>query len=584
MDISQKKGRILQTRLLAFRSGRLRTGLEILCCAASGALYSTVFAGVDWNFLAWIGLITLYWMIRRGSSSRAFCLSLVWGYFESLFAFMWLREIVFFIPFILAFVLGCFPALWGMMVPFVLRNFLIPPEIRLKGSGAPAGRQSRSPFKELLCCVALAAWWCGTEWIRSWIFTGLPWNLAGSSQWRLLPLIQICEYTGVYGISFLIVLVNLALAFALERIRQNGIRHFYPLLFSLALVSACITFGIRRMAGYSGTSGRMGENLKTARIGVIQPHLSQRRTGGREKTLEAIKVCAGLSDRLLDRGNPDLIVWPETAVPVPVNSVDPLAQYYREEIARLGRKGNRPLLLGAITLKNDLSEPGGIAVYNSAVLVRPVLDVADTYSKVHIVPFGEYVPFGRQFPVLNRMVGMGRNLTSGPEFRPLEILPGLRAGISICYEDIFPYISRIHARKGANSLLVVTNDAWYPTSNEPIQHFVNSLFRAVETRLPMIRIGNSNYSVVIAPTGEVTETLFRTPDGKPDPGIRKRGCGVMTFSYQDFPKQTFYTRHGNLFIGICFVVFAVVLMLSLQNWRIFHQAFEDVFRKEEVQK
>jgi len=148
----------------------------------------------------------------------------------------------------------------------------------------------------------------------------------------------------------------------------------------------------------------------------------------------------------------------------------------------------------------------------------------------------------------------------------------------VSHEDIFPYISRIHARKGANALLVVTNDAWYPASNEPVQHFANSLFRAVETRLPMIRIGNSNYSVVVDPSGRMRQTVFRTQDGRPDPGIRKRGCAVAALACSHSPEQTFYTRYGNVFIGLCGVFFAVVLMLSLQNWRTFHQAFEDAWK------
>ena len=580
MDISQKNGQTGQDRLLAFRSGRLRPVLEFLVCAASGALYATVFAGVEWYFLAWIGLIPLFWLIRRGSSRRAFWLSLTWGYFENLFAFMWLREIVFFIPFVFGFVLGAFTALWGMAVPFLIRNFMIPPEVRLKGSEAVAAWKPRGPFKALFCCIALAAWWCMLEWLRSWIFTGLPWNLAGSSQWRVLPLIQICEYTGIYGVSFLVVMVNLTLAFGLSRIREKGVRHFYPLMFALALVCASFTFGLKRVRQYSPGSAYAG-NVRSVRFGVVQPHLSQRRSAGRQQTLEAVNVCASLTGRLFAENKPELVVWPETAVPVPINSADPLAQFFRDEVARLGLRGNLPMLLGTIMYKSDSREPGGIAVCNSALLIRPPMRVADSYSKVHIVPFGEYVPFGREFPVLNRIVGMGRNLTPGPGFRPLKILPGVHAGISICYEDIFPYISRAHARAGANILLVVTNDAWYPASNEPVQHFANSLFRAVETRLPMIRAGNSNFSVVIEPTGQVSDSLFRTSDGKLDPGVQKRGSGVLTLRHVQSPPQTFYTRYGNLFIGLCSAVFVLVLSAALMNWRTYHQAFRDAFGRKE---
>ena len=378
MDISQKNGIFPPDRLRAFGSGRLRIVAEILICAASGALYATVFAGVAWYFLAWIGMLPLYFLIRRGSSRKAFLLAFVWGFFENLFAFMWLREIVVFIPLFAGLVLGIFVGLWGMLVPFMNRNYLTPPEIRLKGSSVSASWISDAPFRELACALALASWWCVLEWLRSWIFTGLPWNLAGSSQWRILPLIQICEYTGIYGVSFLIVLVNLAIAFGLERCTRKGVRHYYPLLFALALVCACMTFGLKRIRQYSQLKAT---STVTYKIGVVQPHLSQRRTGGREKTLEAVKVCAALSDRLLASDpKPDLIVWPETAVPVALNAADPLAQYYREEIIRLGNKGNLPMLLGAITLKSDPAEEGGVAVLNSAVLIKPGLEIAGTYG------------------------------------------------------------------------------------------------------------------------------------------------------------------------------------------------------------
>ena len=111
MDISSKNGQIAGGRLLAFRSGRLRPVLEILISAASGALYAAVFAGVEWYILAWFGMLPLYWLIRRGSGRRAFLLAFVWGFFENLFAFMWLREIEVFIPLFAGLVLGSFTGL-----------------------------------------------------------------------------------------------------------------------------------------------------------------------------------------------------------------------------------------------------------------------------------------------------------------------------------------------------------------------------------------------------------------------------------------------------------------------------------------
>lgn len=580
MNIFWKKGKISPERLLAFRCGRPGMFLPFLICAGSGALYATVFAGTDWYGLAWFGMMPLYWLIRTGSSRRAFWLSLTWGCFESLFAFMWLREIMFFIPFVFCFVLGMFPAVWGAAVPFLYRNFMIPPEIRLKGGAAAAQYECRNPFKAIAFFLVLAAWWCVTEWVRSWIFTGLPWNLIGSSQWRCLPMIQICEYTGIYGISFLVVLVNVTLADYLRQLPHGGFRRCYPLLFVLALVYLNVMSGMKAI--------RRVERLpleNRARIGVVQPHLSQRRSGGTEKVTEAIEVCAELTEQLLRNhpgdARPELLVWPETAVPVAYNADYPLSDLYRRTVAQLGLKSGLPMLVGSLFLKMSQTRPGEVDVYNSALLVRPGGLVADSHSKVHIVPFGEYVPYGDRFPILNRIVGMGRNLTRGPEFRPVEILPGLRAGISICYEDIFAYISRAYAIRDANALLVVTNDAWYPSSNEPVQHFANSLFRAVETRLPMIRIGNADYSAVIEPTGKVSGALFQTPAGHPDPGRTERASGILALTYQDDPQPTFYTRYGNLFIGFCGSYALLILAFALLNWRLYHQFMADVFKRPE---
>ncbi|OQA81598.1 MAG: Apolipoprotein N-acyltransferase [Lentisphaerae bacterium ADurb.Bin242] len=579
-DSLQSKDR--EARILAFASGRMRIVLEILAAALSGALYAAIFAGTGWHWYAWFGMVPLYCLIAGRNAKKAFWYSYVWGYFWSLFSFLWLREIFFPIPFVFAFLLGLFPALWGVTVPFLFRNFLIPPEVRLKGAGALASWRSGNPFKEIAFCMALAGLWCVTEWLRSWIFTGLPWNLVGSSQWKFNALIQICEYTGVYGVSFLAGMVNFSLGVFLQQLFSGTDKNrrpvrIYSLIFSFALIQLVI-FGC--MKNVIGIIVRTPEN-STLRVGVVQPNLSQRRSGGVERTREAIDVCVSLSEKLMEnygKGKatdpPALLVWPESSVPVPYNADAPLSERYRNEVKRLNETYRIPLLIGSLYLDWNQKNPEQVDVYNSALFIRSGGDVEDLYSKVHIVPFGEYVPYGETFPWLNRLVGMGRNLSRGKQFRPLEIAPGVRAGIAICYEDVFAYISRAHALNGANLLLVVTNDAWYPTSDEPIQHFANSVFRTVETRLPMLRCGNSNYSVVIDSTGRVSDSIR-----KGEPGWTGRQSGTLYVHYNPNPKPTFYTLYGDVFIGFCSAFALLIFAAAVMNWKIYKSAFLDAFEK-----
>ena len=141
-----------------------------------------------------------------------------------------------------------------------------------------------------------------------------------------------------------------------------------------------------------------------------------------------------------------------------------------------------------------------------------------------------------------------------------------KAGVSICYEDVYAYVSRNHAKNGANVLLVITNDAWYPTSSEPAQHFANSIFRTVETRLPMIRCGNLDYSAVILPNGRIAAAPAEK-DGRPDPAWRGRVSATLSVPVPRSPEPTFYTLYGDVFIGFCAVLFLLTLAGAALGWK-----------------
>ena len=574
----------------AFAATRTGIVLEYLFLAAAGAFSATIFPGINWSVLAWFLLIPLFLCVTTVSAAGAFLRGLVWGYFWSLCSFFWLREIALPIPFVLSVVLAVFPALWAMLVAFLWRNLAYGVRDRLKGSECLAETiPFRNPGSAILFVLASASIWCVTEWLRGWIMTGLPWNYLGTSQWKNLPLIQICEYTGVFGVSFLVVLFNTALALAIRSLRIGlGTRCYlrqYPLTLAFLLILGCFSFGLHLMKVHK----LHHESVRIAPIGVVQCDISQRRTANYELAKEALDVCAGLSEKLLREdaaarriipidSRPDtslkLIVWPETAVPYAYSGGQEISEQYREKIGSFLERWKVPFLLGSIDFQPSVGKSGrfDFDVFNAALLITEGGGkIQDRYYKVHRVPFGEYVPFGNEFPELNRMIGMGRNLTPGKRLNPIEVTPGVRAGISICYESVFPFLSRGHAVNGANLLLIISNDAWYPTSFESDQHYVNGLFRAIETRLPLLRCGNSNYSVLISPRGELLESI----SPKNDPGKRMRAAKKFLVPIPLDPKPTFYSLYGNVFIAVCGFLALCELLLAFASWRLFRNAQSD---------
>ena len=592
---------------LAFRVSWKRTVRDLLVLALTGMALTTAFPGVNFQPAAWVCIAPLLWLCADVSKRRAFAYGMTWGYFWSLTSTFFLREINIAIPFVFGAVLGVFIAVWAMLVPVVCRSLLVPPEVRVRGAAAVAAYPRSQVRDEILAMFTLAAWWVILEWIRSWIFTGFPWNLLAATQWKNLNLIQICEYTGIYGLSFLVILVNTALFFTAKDLlsvaRGAKYRRPFTLYAALAIVAAAAVSGMGVWKKYSRAYAP--ENVTEYKVGVVQPDLSQRRSGGDESTREALDVCSRLSESLIaDKKAAEavsadfdsipvspaptlqLIVWPETAVPTAYYGGGPVASEYRSRVRRMIRESGTPFLVGTLSYDNIRSNTE-FDMFNSALLLKEFpltggnikydADAAGRYDKVHIVPFGEFIPLNDKFPAIGRLVGMGRNLTPGRAFRPVDLTKDVRAGVMICYEDVFAYAARELVRNGANFLLVITNDAWYPTSTEPEQHYANSVLRTVETRLPMLRCGNSNYSVLIDQFGRTVDSVTKridpaTGDTELTPWEQKAASAVMTVRVPKNYRPTFYVRFGNVFVLVLWVIFAGGMAMVLRNNWLFRKS------------
>ena len=426
---------------------------------------------------------------------------------------------------------------------------------------------------EIFLVFALAALWAVLEWIRTWIGTGLPWNFLAATQWQNFPLLQICEYTGIYGVSFIMAAANIAFAFAMLNwkdafLGKSKYRRPFPLMITIALIMIFIIAGSRSMLRY----GR-GKGQERINIAVLQGDVAQCRAASDEEAANALDTYIKLSN-IAVISRPDLVVWPETAVPYPYRSSHSLCLDYRFRLTTLVQKTGIPFLIGTVDFEDlPADSKRSPKVYNSALMIDPAGKIAGKYHKAHIVPFGEFVPYGDMFPFLNKLIGMGRNLARGESFAPLRINDRAKAGINICFEDIFPYVSRNETREGADLLLVITNDAWYPESSEPTQHLANSVFRAIENRRPMIRCGNNSASCYILPNGIIEDTIFVSDEvdrkGNKILQVTKRGQGMATFSVyydQDAP-LTFYTRYGDVFVLLCWLIFGAASLYSVLKWR-----------------
>lgn len=571
-SISERDLKSLRPGNEAFAVSRRRKWLERLILVLSGLLYAAAFPPLNWTFISLFALVPLFWIIKDKSGPQAWRCGFLWGYAWCATSFFWIREIEAFVPFVTALVLALFHAFWAMPVPFLFRMLLVPVDVQLKGYSEEKKYYKFKLFNELAFIFALSAWWAIMEWVRTWIFTGFPWNFLATTQWQNIAIIQICEYTGVYGVSFLLVLVNISLAMAFYgwfAAASCGHKYKRPLslMIFLALLLIVMAYGSSQALRYQKSDGAS----ITFTASVLQGDIPQCRKGTEEQTRYAMNKYFDLSYKAVT-SKPDLVVWPETAVPLPYRANYQICTEYRARMKKIISENKIPFVVGSIDFEDIYSgadrEPN---FYNSVMLINSKGELADRYYKYHLVPFGEFVPLSKYFPTLVRLVGMGRDLAAGKTFNPIEVRPGVKAGFNICFEDVVPYVSRNHVLAGANFLMVVTNDAWYPKSSEPEQHLANSVFRAVENRLPMLRCGNNSCSVLIQPNGFISDAIFKTKDGKGreilDITRRGEGWANFTVTVPEKPALTFYAKHGNVFILACWLIFGFAFAAALLNWR-----------------
>lgn len=531
-----------------------------VCLAASGLLLSASYAPLEWDWLGWCALVPALVAAAPCGGLRRLLAGYLLGFVYCVTNLFWLNEIGFAAGVLLAIYCACFPAAWYALTAALAGA------LRASPAGEPPSALCRVPtgWRQSALILGSSLFWVGLEWLRSWLFTGFPWNDLGISQWQRPALLSLTCFTGVAGISALLMVSNLALA-QVALTWWHGVRHGSPrrsgrvpaVTLGLALVLAMVA------AMMAPTVPAPEASL---RVLAVQGNIPQCRVWTEEQFDEAVAVYTGLTAQAVPVARPDLVVWPESAVPAPLGYGP-----FRRRVDALMAEIQTPLLLGALDSRAlpDARWTGAeweppLQDFNAAILLAPDGSTVETYDKIHRVPFGEYVPFGRYLPWLVDWIGMGRDLTPGSEYTLFDLGPGLLAGANICFEDVFPEISRNFVRRGATLLLTLTNDAWYAESAGSRQHLVHAVFRAAENRRPLFRSGNNSDTCLILPDGRIEGLLY-----DPETGRRFiRGTRVYDVPISLAPPETLFTRWGNWFARAC-AAGAILLGLWLfrRHWR-----------------
>ncbi len=405
---------------------------------------------------------------------------------------------------------------------------------------------------------ACAALWVACEMVRARIFSGFPWNLLGASQYQMLPLIQVASITGVYGVSFLVVWFSVALfcmAVMLCRRPEQPLAWSRELLVPLLAALAVASVGLRQVLAAPEPGARL-------KIALVQPSIPQTTIWDPQKAAERFAEVMALSEKAL-QSNPDLLVWPEAAVPNlfrwDTNQVYQGQTVY-DSLTSLARQHRVWLIMGADDAEPVPGKRDEVNFYNSGFLVSPQGDVRATYRKQQLVIFGEYVPLSRWLPFLKDFTQVYGEFTAGNGPVPF-ILPDLRVKTSvlICFEDVFPHLARRYVEPDTDFLLNLTNDGWFGNSAAQWQQAANAVFRAVENGLPLVRCANNGITCWIDAQGRLHDVYF---PGSTD--VYQAGYKVVQVPLLAGQEraETFYTRHGDWFGWAC--VGLAVVCVGLQ--------------------
>lgn len=503
-----------------------------LYAVISGVLLTAAFPKIELWWVAWFALVPLLFSLKDQSPRKSFRLGFIAGIFHYLTLMYWL-----------AYTMHTYGRLpWSLSVPvlFLLACYLA---LYIAAFSYAISFLCRTP-NMLILVVPIA--WVSLEYVRAKLFSGLPWELMGYSQHSLLPVVQFSEISGVYGVSFLIVFANAAIFLiflSLFNKRWHGIqvsRRFSGIsVLSFVLMVGCAwVYGVHRIQEID----RQIAAAPSVRVAVIQGNIDQAIKWDLRFQEASTEKYIRLSQET-QKYNPDLIIWPETATPFYFLHEKELSVKVFQGI----QNTRAEYLIGSPSIRR---RGKSVHYFNSAYLIHPEGKLYGKYNKAHLVPFGEYVPFKKWLPFLGKMVAHVGDFQPG---RAGHVIAwgDHELGVQICFEIIFPALSRAMVKNQAALLVNITNDAWFGKSSAPYQHFSMTTFRAVENRRSIARSANTGISGFIDPAGRVSASTSLFEEA------------TLTQTIPLLDTVSFYTRFGDLFALICVAAGIVIVILRL---------------------
>ncbi|NOZ75169.1 MAG: apolipoprotein N-acyltransferase [FCB group bacterium] len=422
----------------------------------SGTLLGLAYPPTHLGFLAWFGFIPLFMVWERDTPKQAMINSYLAGTWSHLISLYWIG-------------LNS-----GASVAVVFAS-LVGAVLYLGLYWAILGRLASVWLKKNQATIWLWPFlWVSMEWIRSFGPLGFPWANLALTQSDYLPLLQILDRTGTYGLSFILIIANLLFwqEWKFRKIRYGIMGVGLLLVLSL---DGQIALGINEeipeesVITFAGAQPNLDPNAKW--------------DPARRKENLALMDSLYLAALALD---PDIVLWPETALPVYLR----LSYRLRRSLEARVKETGIPLLSGTVDRQ---IRPGGERQYfNGSIFFAPDQEIA-MYYKTHLVPFAEYIPLSERFPVLKKMnFGQG-NFTPGKEYTVFS-WNGFNFSTVICYESTFPQVFSNFVRRGARGMVIQSNDGWLGNSSGPYQHFEWAKLRAIENRVPVVRCANTGIS------------------------------------------------------------------------------------------
>ncbi len=548
-------------------TGKMRAVAQVLwpwlAAVSSGLLLAFSLPPFDQGWLAWIALAPLLCALwfRRGCSDgtgkrscviKPALLGYVTGIVSVTISFHWLSTLgplfgspaLAGIPLLLALYMGLYVAVWAILVarlpfqipaqtPALAESAAIETPERSRrarllgtvprGSDATAALPFRSSRRNLETGAFAACAWVLLEWIRGWLFSGFGWNGLGIALHRDLPTIQIADITGVLGLSWLVAFCNVMGVLIVRRmLAELGPRFLksirWEFTVTMALIVGVFAYGVRAL------NQPEDKDVTEFKIAMIQTNVPQEERWDSDSQEHLLKRLAESTQQVAHL-KPDLIVWPESATPRGMYSDEETFKFVMAQ----AKESGAAILLGTV-LSGE--KPGD--EYNGAALIAEGGHYMQFYRKMHLVPYGEYLPMR---PLLGSVLG---DLVPGdflPGASPVILkcpAPPIQFGALICFEDTLGDLVRRFPAGGAQLLVNITNDAWFGKSIAAELHFDHAIFRAIENRRPLARCANTGVTGFVDARGRTDRLPLFT-----------RAFYTRKLLISNHPPLTFYTRYGD---------------------------------------